>query len=125
MYPKYVELRIQQYNYLVASSWHFKLFHEEDARSNNPQVTLNQVVDCIRSAQDRKKGECLYSLPSLYVNLSRVLVLMLVRNVVITGKLLGFMIVGSHILFLAVVSTVLQRWPTCDPRGKFLRPSVT
>ena len=24
--------------HLVASSWHFKLFHEEDARSNNPQV---------------------------------------------------------------------------------------
>jgi len=35
MYPKNVELRIQQYNYLVASSWHFTLFHEEDARSNN------------------------------------------------------------------------------------------
>ena len=25
-------------NYIVASSWHFKLFHKEDARSNNPQV---------------------------------------------------------------------------------------
>jgi len=38
MYPKHVELRIHQYNYLVASSWHFTLFHEEDARSNNPQT---------------------------------------------------------------------------------------
>jgi hypothetical protein len=28
MYPKHVELRIHQKNYLVASSWHFKLFHE-------------------------------------------------------------------------------------------------
>jgi len=24
----------------VASSWHFTLFHEEDARSNNPQVNF-------------------------------------------------------------------------------------
>jgi len=38
MRPKHVELRIHQHNYLVASSWHFTLFHEEDARSNNPQV---------------------------------------------------------------------------------------
>ena len=27
MYPKHVELRIHQLNYLVASSWHFTLFH--------------------------------------------------------------------------------------------------
>jgi hypothetical protein len=40
MYPKHVELKIHQQNYLVASSWHFKLFHEEDAWSNNPQVSL-------------------------------------------------------------------------------------
>jgi len=26
-----------RHNYLAASSWHFTLFHEEDARSNNPQ----------------------------------------------------------------------------------------
>jgi len=32
MYPKHVELRIHQQNYLVASSWHSTLFHEEDAR---------------------------------------------------------------------------------------------
>jgi len=38
MYPKHVELRIHKKNYLVASSWHFTLFREEDARSNNPQV---------------------------------------------------------------------------------------
>jgi len=37
MYPKHVELRIHQYNYLVASSWHCTLFHEEDARSDNPE----------------------------------------------------------------------------------------
>jgi len=24
--------------HLVASRWHFKLFHEEDAQSNNPQM---------------------------------------------------------------------------------------
>jgi len=40
MYPKYVELRIHQQNYLLASRWHFILFHEEDARSNNPQIQL-------------------------------------------------------------------------------------
>jgi len=40
MYPKNVELRIHQQNYLVTSSWHFTLFHEEEARSNNPQVTF-------------------------------------------------------------------------------------
>jgi len=34
---KHVELRIHQQNYLLASSWHFTLFHEEDAWSNNPQ----------------------------------------------------------------------------------------
>ena len=39
MYPKHVELRIYQSNYLVASSWHFALFREEDARLNNPQGT--------------------------------------------------------------------------------------
>jgi len=27
MYPKHIELRIHQYNYLVASSWHFTLIH--------------------------------------------------------------------------------------------------
>jgi len=27
IYPKHVEIRIYQYNYLVASSWHFTLFH--------------------------------------------------------------------------------------------------
>jgi hypothetical protein len=26
--------------HLVASSWHFTLFQEEDARSNNPQIAL-------------------------------------------------------------------------------------
>ena len=24
----------------AASNWHFKLFHKEDARSNNPQVMM-------------------------------------------------------------------------------------
>ena len=27
--------------YLVASIWHFTLFHEEDARSNNTQILLH------------------------------------------------------------------------------------
>ena len=30
-----------QQNHLVVLSWHFKLFHEEDARSNNPQVSTS------------------------------------------------------------------------------------
>jgi len=38
MYPKHVEVKIYQLNYLVASSWYSTLFHEEDARSNNHQV---------------------------------------------------------------------------------------
>jgi len=38
MRPKHVELRIHQENYLVASSWRLTLFHEQDARSNNPQI---------------------------------------------------------------------------------------
>ena len=29
MYPKHVELRIHQYNYLVPSSWHLTIFHGE------------------------------------------------------------------------------------------------
>jgi len=46
MYLKHVEPRIHQYNYLVASSWHFTLFHEEDARSDESQVhfLLNRVL---------------------------------------------------------------------------------
>jgi len=43
MYPKYVEVRIHQKNYLVASSWHFTLFHEEDVRSNNPQFIMHFI----------------------------------------------------------------------------------
>ena len=31
-------VRIHQQNYVVASSWYSSLFHEEDSRSNNPQV---------------------------------------------------------------------------------------
>ena len=38
MYPKHVELSIHQYNYLVASSWHFKLFH-----SNGTSVSCVHV----------------------------------------------------------------------------------
>jgi len=30
-------------NCIVASSWHFTLFHDEDARSNNPQISLHDV----------------------------------------------------------------------------------
>ena len=44
MYPKHVELRIRHLIYLVASSWHFTLFHEEDAWSNNPQVSIVGVL---------------------------------------------------------------------------------
>ena len=47
MYPKHVELRIHQQNYLVASSWHFTLFREEDARSNDPQI--QKIIHCMTS----------------------------------------------------------------------------
>jgi len=43
MYPKHVELRIHQYNHLIASSWHFTSSHEEDARSNNPHISSKFV----------------------------------------------------------------------------------
>ena len=33
---------------LVASSWHFKLFHEENARSNNPQVNFLLASSILR-----------------------------------------------------------------------------
>jgi len=49
------------------------------------QRTLNQVVDCNLSAQGRNKGGCFYNFLSLYMNLLRVLEVMLVRNVVTTG----------------------------------------
>jgi len=33
-------------NYIVALSWHFTLFHEEDARPNNPQDSwLNEILN--------------------------------------------------------------------------------
>jgi len=38
MRPKHVELKKLQINYIVASSWHFTLFHDEDAWSDNPQI---------------------------------------------------------------------------------------
>ena len=47
MYPKHVELRIHQQNYLVASSWHFTFFYEEGARSNNPQVPCISFADIV------------------------------------------------------------------------------
>jgi len=31
IYPKHVEVRIYQYNYLLASTWHNTLFHEENS----------------------------------------------------------------------------------------------
>ena len=34
-------------SYIVASSWHLTLFHDEDARSNNPQ-TVNLVYNTIK-----------------------------------------------------------------------------
>ena len=41
MYPKLVELKIHQWNDLFTWSWHLKLFHVEDARSNNPQISCS------------------------------------------------------------------------------------
>jgi len=46
--------------YLVASSWHFTLFHEEDARSNNPQMIMFLVKTaywtfCVHTKKKRKK----------------------------------------------------------------------
>ena len=63
MYPKHAQLRIYQQNYLVESSWRSRLFHEEDARSNNPSVlcfpkteahikTLNAYQQEIHSADN-------------------------------------------------------------------------
>jgi len=37
MRPKHVELRIHQLIYIIASSWHFTLLHDEDTRQNNPK----------------------------------------------------------------------------------------
>jgi hypothetical protein len=39
MYPETCRARNTSIKLPFASSWHFKLFHEEDARSNNPQIT--------------------------------------------------------------------------------------
>jgi len=36
--PKTCPAKETSINYTVASSWHFTLFHDEDARSNNPQI---------------------------------------------------------------------------------------
>jgi len=44
-YPKHVEPRIHQYNYVTASSWHFTLFHEEETRSNNPQNFSSLIIN--------------------------------------------------------------------------------
>ena len=44
MYPKHVELRIHQWSYLVASSWHFTLLHDEDARLINPHSTTRWYI---------------------------------------------------------------------------------
>ena len=44
--------------YLVASSWNFKLFHEEDARLNNPQVYIYELdfkcVDISKICQHKR-----------------------------------------------------------------------
>jgi len=41
MYPKPVELRIYQYNYLVASSWQSTLFHEKGAGQTMLKLSQN------------------------------------------------------------------------------------
>ena len=33
-------------SFFFASSWHFTLFHDEDARSNNPQVSVLNIKGC-------------------------------------------------------------------------------
>jgi len=50
MYLKHVELRIHLKNYLVASSWHFKLF-QLVRHSSETYVTTYQTVRCY-NAQD-------------------------------------------------------------------------
>jgi len=37
--PETCQAKETAINYIVASSWQFTLFHDEDARSNNPQIT--------------------------------------------------------------------------------------
>jgi len=44
MRPKHVQLKEFSLNYIVASSWHFTLFHDEDARSNDPQTVINLLL---------------------------------------------------------------------------------
>ena len=68
MYPKHVELRIHQSNYLVASSWRFTLFHEEDARSNNPQVTLHMFFSSCFVIQLYKRNQIIAQFYQLIFN---------------------------------------------------------
>ena len=69
MYPKHVELRIHHYNYLIASCWHFTLFHEEDARSHNPQATILSAAIRRRTIYGIRK---LYLLMCKFEEISRV-----------------------------------------------------
>jgi len=39
MRPETCRAKETSINYIVASSWYFTLFHDEDARANNPQNT--------------------------------------------------------------------------------------
>jgi len=43
--------RFWVFSVVVASSWHFTLFHEEDARSNNPQVFRIKIIKYLKLLQ--------------------------------------------------------------------------
>jgi len=39
------------FNVVVASSWHFTLFHEEDARPNNPKIFTIKIIKYLKVLQ--------------------------------------------------------------------------
>ena len=51
MYPKHVALRIHKQNHLVASSWHFKLFHKKCTVSYGSRKFLQQFVKILQVVQ--------------------------------------------------------------------------
>ena len=73
MRPKHVELRIHQYHYLVASGWHLTLFHEEDARSNNPQILVHLFIRFARNSYRRFTAICYKFKLSMYVQVLSVI----------------------------------------------------
>ena len=53
MYPKYVDLRIHKKNYLVASSWHFTVFHN----TNNFRSFVSYIIDNKYTALNQQNAQ--------------------------------------------------------------------